>query len=118
MAATAAKEQSDYAKVVNDVFGDLGKINADTWGFINQTIGDIFELAGARKVWEDAAPLVTQILCIIACAGILAGLWGLTFAWDLIPANPWRFLFIGINPKTWDPNAPYFGSFDSTVAGN
>ena len=52
-------EQSDYAAFITDTFGDTGKIMQDTWGIINTTIGDIFELAGARKAWEDAAPLVT-----------------------------------------------------------
>ena len=91
---------------------------ADTWGFINSTIGDIFELFNARTAWNDAAPLVTQIICILFTAAIIGSLYALTFLWDMIPADPWRFLFIGINPKEWDPNAPYYGSFESGVAGN
>merc|ERR1711976_416378 len=93
-------KMSDYANFVNETFGDTGKVMADTWGFINQTIGDIFSLFGARKAWEDAAPLVTQIICIIITAGILAALWALHFLWDMIPQDPWRFLFIGIDPAT------------------
>ena len=51
-------------------------------------------------------PSFMQYLCIGGLTGGAGAMYGATFLWDIVPEE-WRYLLIGVNPTSFDPNAAY-----------